>query len=55
MFLLPVLPAGVFRSQFWQPPLEINSLDAHQSVFIRVPQRPGFPVVQNKGALIRPS
>ena len=55
VFFLPVLPAGVVRSQFWKPSLKINALDAHQAFCVRVPQRAGLPVVENKSSLIGPS
>ena len=55
MLLLPFIPAGVFKVQHRQLPLKIDTLDAPQAVFIWIPQRAGFFIVQNKGAVISPA
>jgi hypothetical protein len=55
MLFLPILPAGVVRGQFRKPPFEINALNAHQPFCIRVPERIGLSVVENKSSLIGPS
>ena len=51
---LPILPAGVVRRQFRQPSFEINSLDAHQTLWVGVPQRVGLSIIENKSSLIGP-
>ena len=55
MLFLPILPAGVVSGQFRKSPFEINALDAHQTLCVRVPQRTGLSVVENKSSLIGPS
>jgi len=55
VLFLPILPAGVIGFKLRQPTLEIHSLDAHQPFFVRVPERVGLPVVENKGSVIGPS
>ncbi len=55
MLLVPFFPAGVFKVQHRQLPLKIGPLDALQAVFIWIPQRAGFFIVQNKGAVIGPA
>lgn len=44
MLLLPILPAGVIGIKFWQPSFVIDTVDAHQAVLIRVPERVGLSV-----------
>ena len=55
VFFLPILPGDVVRRQLRQPSFKIHSLDAHQAFCVRVPQRAGLPVVENKSSLIGPS
>ncbi len=55
MLFLPILPAGVIGIQFSQPSFVIDSLDAHQTFLIGVPERVGLSIVENKSSVIGPS
>ena len=55
MLFLPFSPAGVFKFQHRQIPVEIETLDAPQAIFMGIPQRTGFFIIQNKGTVVSPT
>jgi hypothetical protein len=45
IFLNPLSPPSVLRGNFGEPSLEVFSLDAHETLSIRIPQATGLSVV----------
>ena len=55
MFLHPIFPFGILKGQSGELSFKINALDAHQTLILGIPQRAGFLIIQNKGAVIGPA
>ena len=55
MLFHPLFPLGICRGQPGKLSLKKNALDTHQPIIVRIPQRTGFFIVQDKGAFISPA
>ena len=55
MLFLPFIPAGVFKIQHRQAPIEINTLNTSEALFVGIPQRTGFFIIQDKGTVVSPT